>query len=426
MSLGLTVSAKGFKIFDRAAIITARFGLGTKNMRKALELYRSILAEADASATFPITATVLRRHSGVLRGLHDDRIEVAVHGLFHNDYAQMDLEAQQREVRAAVAIFDQLGVPFRGFRGPYLRANEHTGRVLRELGFLYNCSQSVVFPVVGAAAASRMQRHAYGRALGLYEPLDAQRIAVRPRQIEGVIDLPVALPDDEILVDRLGFTSAQQEAAWLAILDRTYERGELFTLQLHPERIHYAARALRAVLQRARTLDPKVWIARLDEIACWWKRRSTFRLRVDEVHAARYVAQLDADDDARLLVRSADRSAGTCLGEDQGSNHRLILDSRVKPVVGLSPRTSPALQPFLIEEGLPFEVSERPERFGAYLDLPSRIWDEADVLAAIARERGPIVQLARWPHGNRSALAVTGDIDSLTLSDFVWRALETW
>ena len=426
MSLGLTVRAKGFKIFDRAAIIAARFGLGSKNMRNALGLYRSILAEADAPATFPITATVLRRHSGVLRELHDDRIEVAVHGLVHNDHAQMDLEEQQWAIRAAAAIFDRLEVPYRGFRGPYLRANEHTGQVLRELGFLYGCSQSVVFPVVGAAAVSRMGRHAYGRALGLYEPLDAKRIAVRPRQIEGVIDIPVALPDDEILVDRLGFTPAQQEAVWLAILDQTYERGELFTLQLHPERIRQAACALRTVLRRARTLDPKVWIARLDEIAYWWKRRSTFRLRVDEVHATRYVVQLDADDDARLLVRGDDRSPGTCLGQDQGSNHRLILDSRVKPVVGLSPRTSLALQPFLIEEGFPFEVSERPERFGAYLDLPSRTWDEADVLSAIARERGPIVQLARWPDGNRSALAVTGDIDSVTLSDFVWRALETW
>jgi hypothetical protein len=104
----------------------------------------------------------------------------------------------------------------------------------------------------------------------------------------------------------------------------------------------------------------------------------------------------------------------------------LILEADVKPVVGLSPRTSPNLQRFLTEEGFPFEVSAHPERFGAYLDLPSRIWDEADVLAAIAREPGPIVQLARWPNGNRSALAITGDIDSLTLADFVWRAIETW
>jgi hypothetical protein len=147
---------------------------------------------------------------------------------------------------------------------------------------------------------------------------------------------------------------------------------------------------------------------------------------VYEADSARYSVELDADDDARLLIRGADRTLGTCRGEDQRSDHRFILESDVKPVVGLSPRTSPALQPFLIEEGFPFEVSDRPERFGAYLDLPSRIWDEADVLAAIARERGPIVQLARWPDGNRSALAVTGDIDSVTLSDFVWRALETW
>jgi hypothetical protein len=61
---------------------------------------------------------------------------------------------------------------------------------------------------------------------------------------------------------------------WLEILRRTYELGELFSLSLHPERIYFCEEAFRAVLSRARSLSPIVWIARLDEIASWWRSRA--------------------------------------------------------------------------------------------------------------------------------------------------------
>jgi hypothetical protein len=34
---------------------------------------------------------------------------------------------------------------------------------------------------------------------------------------------------------------------------------------------------------------------------------------------------------------------------------------------------------------------------------------------------GPLIRLGAWPYGNRSALAVTGDIDALTIWDFAHR-----
>jgi len=47
------------------------------------------------------------------------------------------------------------------------------------------------------------------------------------------------------------------------------------------------------------------------------------------------------------------------------------------------------------------------------------------VLDAIESGTGPLVRVWRWPDGARSALAVTGDIDALTLRDFVVRSWET-
>jgi hypothetical protein len=74
---------------------------------------------------------------------------------------------------------------------------------------------------------------------------------------------------------------------------------------------------------------------------------------------------------------------------------------------------------------LPCEVSEDPALYGAYVDASSLEWSEADVLDAIDRAPGPLVRVWRWPHGARSALAVTGDIDALTLFDFAVRSWET-
>jgi len=43
----------------------------------------------------------------------------------------------------------------------------------------------------------------------------------------------------------------------------------------------------------------------------------------------------------------------------------------------------------------------------------------------IEKAPGPLVRVWRWPDGARSALAATGDIDALTLRDFVVRSWET-
>ena len=95
------------------------------------------------------------------------------------------------------------------------------------------------------------------------------------------------------------------------------------------------------------------------------------------------------------------------------------------PVVGISRRSPPAVARFLAEEGLPFEISDDRRVYGAYVDVASTTWREAELLEAIDASGGPLVRLARWPAGARSALAATGDIDAITLLDFALRSWET-
>ena len=92
-------------------------------------------------------------------------------------------------------------------------------------------------------------------------------------------------------------------------------------------------------------------------------------------------------------------------------------------MVGISTRTPEAARDLLAEEGFPIEIADSGP-FGAYVDIASTSFDEADLLAQVERSAGPLVRLARWPNGARSALAVSGDIDSITLQDFALRVWE--
>jgi hypothetical protein len=179
------------------------------------------------------------------------------------------------------------------------------------------------------------------------------------------------------------------------------------------------------VLTEARRRHPGVFIASLDELAAWWLRRSRFTLQVVRLGDRRYRIRLDADDDATLLVRGIDVPGMSWYGRDETTEQRdFEIESARAPLVGISPRSPAAVRRFLGEQGLPSEVSDVSPNYGAYVDVASD-WSEADVLATIDNAPGPLVRISRWPSNARSALAITGDIDALTLRDFISRSWET-
>ena len=79
----------------------------------------------------------------------------------------------------------------------------------------------------------------------------------------------------------------------------------------------------------------------------------------------------------------------------------------------------------MLFRSFPYEISDDAAAYGAHVDVPAGIWSEREVLDAVERAPGPLVRISRWPNAARSALAVTGDIDALTLTDFVLRSWET-
>jgi peptidoglycan/xylan/chitin deacetylase (PgdA/CDA1 family) len=373
-----------------------------------------------------LTACVLARHAPTIRSFVERGVEFAVHGLVHNDHAVRGLAEQRQSIHDAMAIFDAAGVPYRGFRAPYLRYNANTERALRELGVSYHSSQAITFPVL-ATEIDGARLAAYRRVLELYGALDSEQMVVRPRVDDGLVRIPVSLPDDESMIERLRLDSGARTRTWTAMLDLSHRRGDLFTVQLHPERIFELADALENVLADAGRRKPVVWIARLAEIATWWRRRERSLLRVETTSMERHRVRLEADLDATLLVRGVpDVSVSPWDGNHLVSRSRdFEVATARKPAVGVSLRAPEDVVSFLREEGFACERSGDRSSYGAYVDTPGDAWSERGILEQIDASPGPLVRLSRWPGGAKSALAITGDIDSVTLQDFLWRVLET-
>jgi peptidoglycan/xylan/chitin deacetylase (PgdA/CDA1 family) len=409
----------------RAATVLSRFGATPALMERRLERYEAIAGELGIHPTWPTTACVLERHPRLLKRFAERGVELALHGLVHGDHAALDLRRQRETIGRAVSLFERHGFNPSGFRGPYLRYNPATLDALRELGLRYHSSQAVAFPLQRGEPDPRTAS-GYALALKLYSALDARRVAVTPRLRDGLVDIPVAVPDDEILLDRLKLGEPARAAEWLHILDITYRRGELFTAQLHPERIEELGEALRATLASARGRRPEVYLAQLEEIAAWWRRRSRFSLRVTRMGEGRYCVRLDADADATFLVRGLPIAHTPWYGRDALSQSREFEAEGTRlPVVSVSPSSPAGVASFLAEEGFPVETSDAAAAYGAHVNVKGADWSEAEVLETIEAAPGPLVRIWRWPRGARSALAVTGDVDALTLRDFVVRSWET-
>ena len=287
------IRSKGpLNIVRRGRAIVSRVGLTADRMARSLAAFVDVLAAYDACATFPVTALTLRRHPSVLRSLLESpaRVELAVHGYRHSDMSLLAPPAQAAELAAAANIFHRERIPFTGFRAPYLRWNASLLTALRDAGYAYDSSQSILWPVLdreapgeGPPGDSDSHARAYlQRLLEFCRPHAAGTFPSLPFWADGLLEIPVSFPDDEMLIERLRiYDPARIAAIWIAALEQCHARGELFVLQLHPERLPLCAEALAAVLERARALRPAVWLATLGDVAAWWQAHGDAAGRTD-------------------------------------------------------------------------------------------------------------------------------------------------
>lgn len=408
----------------RIATVATRFGPTPAIMVRRLERMLDRAAEAGFRPTCPLTATVLARHPDCIRSLADRGMEFALHGLRHNDHLTMDGGMQVREILHALEVFARHGITPTGFRAPYLRADDATRDAVRSGGLLYQSDDAIDFPVPrsDALTAGAADTDGYRRALEMYDAQRSDVTACRPRLDDGLVRIPVCLPDDEMLVDRIHLSGQACARVWSDILAATHRSGDLFCMQVHPERFTRSAEAVDAVLTRAAALPGGVWAARLDEIARWWLARAAAVVdvgRPDSDGSGERTFTLAGDERVRIRLVGGSPSVPQQLRRPT----RTLRVGGVVAAVGVAADTPPAVLRFLADDG--FVVTHAPPgECAIHLGADADARDELALRTRILSAEHPVVSIDRWPDGRQSALALTGDIDALTVQDFVHRVRE--
>jgi peptidoglycan/xylan/chitin deacetylase (PgdA/CDA1 family) len=415
----------------RMGMLIKRFDIVGNRMKNAVLEIEQIGKKYKYRPTIIVPALVLKRHHNFLGYSSDASIEFAIHGYTHKDFKPLSLHEQVSEIQKAKDVFNELEIPFYGFRAPYLSWNDSTNEAVERSQLLWESNESLMWNGFKNFGVSKSRHFTENAIQELYKPLDAKRNTVTPRMEGKTVRIPVSLPDDEILVDRLGIKDLERiSQLWIEIMEDVYERGGIFVLQLHPERFHICRGAMEALLQKATAYsEPSVWVTSMREIAEWWKEKSQFQFTFEAIPERGYRVRCECTDLATILCRNLPGEASEVPFYQDYSvikDREFFIESgNLKPCVGVHPRCSKMLREFLTDEGFCWEVSDNNSKYSLFLNDYETFArkDEVDLLNRIAESPNPIVRYWRWPACMRSAFVTTHDLDSVTVIDFLLRLL---
>jgi peptidoglycan/xylan/chitin deacetylase (PgdA/CDA1 family) len=410
---------------DRFAKILQRYGISGNSLRQNIRAFVETANRYQAVPTFPTTAQVLARHRKFFQDFDPEQVEFAIHGYYHQDYTMLATASQKEQMIRALFTFQENNIPVHGFRFPYLRVNHQVLGILNDMPLIYDSSFPFWWPVAlpqdqdGTQVLQKMEEQ--------YTPFSPAEKFTLPYFIGKLVELPVSLPDDDILVDRVNQLSLRDIFSfWLTILQQTMERGDLFILQLHPERFEILKPVLTDLLAEVQRNSTHVWMAPLREIARWWKVRRQVLVEYDILENNRIKLHLKRPVELEYEclnyhVQLQVKIVGMLKSEF--NFEEIILPISRIPLIGVSRQVSREFKEMLFNLG--FYYVENPpewERFSVYFDKDPVVISEIKWLEDFLEHLDqPLMRFHLWPGSHRSAFAVTGDIDAITAQDFFSR-----
>ncbi len=437
-----SIRTKGVQTFARRlGTVFTRFGFSETASRRALYAIMNSLHAYNAAPTFFIPAVVLGRHPALIAEIAQDGAEIGVHGYVHNDYRSLNAQQQHKQTQQAISVFQDTRIAYHGFRNPYLGWTEESLHVFTDLGFAYESNEAVFHDIIDFDRLALQLKHSYEKSLVLFQAIPCNTYALRPHFEGSLLRIPTSIPDDEMLFDRLRITDPEEVGyLWCRVMQRVYDRGGLYTLNLHPERGVLCKQALDILLSYACKLPLPIWITRLGDVAHWWKERSKFRLSITPHTSEHWLVEARCTARATLLARNLTIEGEIMMPWSNVDfcvrSRRFSVQATHCPCIALSPQTPQEVVDFLQEQGYP-GVRCSPEEaptFALYLDLPAGLGStreeqrqrRADLVERIEQLAAPLLHFGCWPDRNNAALAVSGDIDSVTVQDFFLRIIEVF
>lgn len=406
----------------RANLLLKRYGVRPQKAELRTTDCVARLARLGCRPTLPTPGRVVRKYPRFFRQLQAMGVELAVHGYDHVDFRGLSRDEATSQFKRAATAFHVAGIRSDGFRCPYLGCTDAVRDVARDAGYRYSSNTAISWNVVDDG---QRPTAIFEQLCSFYRASSSATAISVPRLIDGLVEIPASIPDDLQLCDGLRYASSAVASAWLRILNDTHRRGELFVLVFHPEAFGHCGEAIERVLSEASRLSPGVWVATLREIATWWRAKSGFSVQTTVRSGAVDIA-ITCDADATVLIRDVCTEAPTRHWADRYrvvDRRSLTVSSRVLPFIGVAPDTPPETIDFLLQQGYIIDRTEQASRCGVYLDrqVLSRLSSELQTIQYIESSDAPLVRFWRWPREARSALAVTGDLDALSLMDYAVR-----
>jgi len=430
--LSFVIRSKGpIGFILRIGMLIKRFDIFGSKMKDAVLQIEQIGKKYKYRPTVIIPALVLKRHHKLLHHLPNANLECAIHGYTHKNFRSLDLHEQVSEIQKAKDVFADLGIPTYGFRAPYLSWNGYTNEAVEKSQLLWESNRTLIWNGFRATKVPKSRKFNENAVRELYSPLDAEKNLSVPRLEGRIVCIPISLPDDEILVDRLGIVDSERIGQlWTEIMEQTYDQGGVFVLQLHPERFRICREAMESLLQRAAAYTkPGVWITSMKDVAEWWKEKSQFQFTFVAMSERGCRVRCKCTDRATILCRNLPgETSKTPFYQDYSiiEDREFFIESKnIKPCIGVHSRCSRKLREFLTDEGFSYEVSNENSEYALFLEKYATFArrDEVDLLNRIAENTNPIIRYWRWPSDMRSAFVTTHDLDSVTVIDFVLRLL---
>jgi peptidoglycan/xylan/chitin deacetylase (PgdA/CDA1 family) len=440
--VSFSIKTKGAHNFTRRLrTVFTRFGFSETQTRYGLHSIVDSLQQFDGAPTFFIPAVVLGRHPVLISEIARKGAEIGVHGYVHNDYRTLSRDQQYRQTQKAISVFQQIRIPYYGFRNPYLGWTKESLEVYAALGFRYESNIAVLHDVVDLKAFSPLLQSGFAKSLKLFQAVPCSIYRLRPQFEGAILRIPTSIPDDEMLFDRLRITDPMEVGQiWSQVMQRVYDRGGLYTLNLHPERGVLCRHALDTLLAYARSRKLSVWVARIGEIAQWWKERSQFRFTFTTVDEGRWRVKATCRAKATILARHLevkDQSVIPWCGSDEWvQSQDFIVNATTCPCIALSGQTPGEVMDFLHEQGYAVMrcSSDDADRYALFLDRPAglgatpeeKLASKIALVEQIEALEQPFLHFGCWPDGHRAALCISGDIDSITVQDFFLRIVEVF
>jgi len=418
--------------FARSKQIIQRFGFTSKKIEQCLDTFIEMTEGYGYKPTLCITAILLNRYPELIKKLNNKKMELAFHGYYHTDYRLLPEEVIATHFTKAKEIFERSETPIFGFRFPYLSWDDHVLQSVKKEDFLWSSNQIICWDVLDKNRILKERWENFQRVIKrLYiKTRDSITYPSLPRDENGLIEIPISVPDDEIIIDRLGITDREEiHKIWQKMLEMSHQRGELFTLQTHHERMFIYKEALQSLLEDVKNLGPNIWVAPLKDIAQWWKEKKGFSFHITEHEKGNYHIEAHCSDRATILVKKP------APGNPSGSlfDHYAVLQEKnfnctcnKKPIIGVSDSCHPKLTNFLREEGFVVESGSSKDDYALFLNNCDNFCagNERELIDTIECTPFPLIRFWRWPDNARSAFAITGDIDCITIFDFVRRYVQ--